>query len=144
MNKLERLKGMTTVVADTGDIDAIAQSTPTDATTNPSLLLKEAQQSQSPHLLEDALRARATLQARVAQRQQSATYRTFVSCTALKGTANGCRLRAGLSGLGAGMGRAVRAFRPFRRAGVSKGDTAIVDVGSRFVAQGGYWQPPLA
>ncbi|WP_273427603.1 transaldolase [Marinobacter sp.] len=41
-NKLEQLKTMTTVVADTGDIDAIAQWRPQDATTNPSLLLKAA------------------------------------------------------------------------------------------------------
>lgn len=40
MNQLEQLKAMTTVVADTGDIDAIAQFKPVDATTNPSLLLK--------------------------------------------------------------------------------------------------------
>lgn len=44
MNKLEQLKQMTTVVADTGDVDAIATYTPTDATTNPSLLYKSAQQ----------------------------------------------------------------------------------------------------
>ncbi|MDK9557439.1 transaldolase [Marinobacter sp. M216] len=41
-NKLEQLKTMTTVVADTGDLDAIAKWRPEDATTNPSLLLKAA------------------------------------------------------------------------------------------------------
>ncbi len=41
-NKLEQLKQFTTVVADTGDIDAIKQFKPIDATTNPSLLLKAA------------------------------------------------------------------------------------------------------
>lgn len=41
-SKLEQLKAMTTVVADTGDIDAIAKWRPEDATTNPSLLLKAA------------------------------------------------------------------------------------------------------
>lgn len=41
-NKLEQLRAMTEVVADTGDIDAIARLKPTDATTNPSLLLKAA------------------------------------------------------------------------------------------------------
>ena len=40
MNKLEQLRTMTTVVADTGDLAAITQLKPTDATTNPSLLLK--------------------------------------------------------------------------------------------------------
>jgi transaldolase len=42
MNKLEQLRTMTTVVADTGDLDAITRLKPTDATTNPSLLLKAA------------------------------------------------------------------------------------------------------
>ena len=42
MTKLDRLAAMSTVVADTGDIDAIAQLKPVDATTNPSLLLKAA------------------------------------------------------------------------------------------------------
>ncbi|MCQ4296665.1 transaldolase [Pseudomonas stutzeri] len=41
-SKLEHLKQFTTVVADTGDIDAIARLKPVDATTNPSLLLKAA------------------------------------------------------------------------------------------------------
>jgi len=55
MNKLEQLKNMTTVVADTGDIDSISAYTPTDATTNPSLLLKAAQKNQYEHLLQDAI-----------------------------------------------------------------------------------------
>ncbi len=38
MNRLESLKRWTTVVADTGDIVAIAEHKPQDATTNPSLL----------------------------------------------------------------------------------------------------------
>ncbi|MEX5684700.1 transaldolase [Pseudomonas silesiensis] len=42
MNKLEQLRQYTTVVADTGDLDAIARLQPYDATTNPSLLLKAA------------------------------------------------------------------------------------------------------
>ncbi len=42
MTKLEQLAAMSTVVADTGDIDAIAKLKPVDATTNPSLLLKAA------------------------------------------------------------------------------------------------------
>ncbi|WP_110972651.1 transaldolase [Pseudomonas huaxiensis] len=41
-SKLEQLKQFTTVVADTGDIDAISRLKPVDATTNPSLLLKAA------------------------------------------------------------------------------------------------------
>jgi len=41
-SKLEQLREMTTVVADTGDIEAIKQYQPEDATTNPSLILKAA------------------------------------------------------------------------------------------------------
>ncbi|KEQ16518.1 transaldolase [Endozoicomonas numazuensis] len=43
MNQLEQLKGMTKVVADTGDIEAIRRYQPVDATTNPSLILKAAE-----------------------------------------------------------------------------------------------------
>ena len=43
MNKLQQLSEMTVVVADTGDLTAIAEYKPQDATTNPSLLLKVAQ-----------------------------------------------------------------------------------------------------
>ena len=56
MSLLESLKKSTTVVADTGDIEAIAQYKPQDATTNPSLLLQAAQQSRYSHLVERALR----------------------------------------------------------------------------------------
>ncbi len=41
-SKLQQLKSMTVVVADTGDIEAIRRFEPVDATTNPSLLLKAA------------------------------------------------------------------------------------------------------
>ena len=41
-SKLDQLRAMTDVVADTGDVDAIAKLKPQDATTNPSLLLKAA------------------------------------------------------------------------------------------------------
>jgi transaldolase len=59
MNRLEQLKAMTEVVADTGDIDAIAQFTPQDATTNPSLLLKAAQLPRYQLLVENAIRVAA-------------------------------------------------------------------------------------
>lgn len=42
-NKLSQLKEFTTIVADTGDIAAIKEYMPEDATTNPSLMLKAAQ-----------------------------------------------------------------------------------------------------
>ena len=54
MSLLESLKRYTVVVADTGDIDAIRQHQPQDATTNPSLLLKAAQQPQYRGLVDTA------------------------------------------------------------------------------------------
>ena len=56
MNKLDQLKTMTQVVADTGDVDAIIQYQPQDATTNPSLLLKAADLPRYQPLLEEAKR----------------------------------------------------------------------------------------
>jgi transaldolase len=54
MNLLDQLRAMTVVVADTGDIESIAQYQPRDATTNPSLLFKAAQMSQYRGLVEEA------------------------------------------------------------------------------------------
>ncbi len=57
MNQLESLRSMTTVVADTGDIDAIERTKPQDATTNPSLILKSAQDPRFASIFESALRS---------------------------------------------------------------------------------------
>src|ERR1700747_1701821 len=54
MKLLESLKQYTTVVADTGDIEAIARHRPQDATTNPSLLFHAAQMPAYRHLVEEA------------------------------------------------------------------------------------------
>lgn len=55
MSKLDALREMTIVVADTGDIDAIRQHQPVDATTNPSLILKAANLPAYESLLTDAI-----------------------------------------------------------------------------------------
>ena len=55
MNKLEQLKKLTTVVADTGDFDSIKQYLPTDATTNPSLVYAASQLPQYQHLVDEAV-----------------------------------------------------------------------------------------
>lgn len=52
--QLEQLKRYTQVVADTGDIDAIATCQPLDATTNPSLLLKAASSDAYQPLIQQA------------------------------------------------------------------------------------------
>lgn len=54
-NQLESLRALTTVVADTGDIDAIKKYQPVDATTNPSLLLKAAALPQYQSLIDEAI-----------------------------------------------------------------------------------------
>ena len=54
-SKLEQLKQFTTVVADTGDLDAISRLQPVDATTNPSLLLKAAALPRYADLLNQAV-----------------------------------------------------------------------------------------
>jgi transaldolase len=51
MNQLESLRKHSVVVADSGDIDAIARWKPQDATTNPSLLLTAAQDARFRHLV---------------------------------------------------------------------------------------------
>lgn len=55
MSKLTQLKSMTTVVADTGDFEAIVDYQPQDATTNPSLIYKAAQMPRYRGLVEDAV-----------------------------------------------------------------------------------------
>ncbi len=57
MNPLEQLRQITTVVADSGDLDAIRALRPTEATTNPSLMLQASQQPQYRALLLQACRA---------------------------------------------------------------------------------------
>lgn len=54
-SKLSQLKTMTVLVADTGDIDAIKKHSPTDATTNPSLIFSASDKPQYRHLIEDAV-----------------------------------------------------------------------------------------
>ncbi len=55
MNKLEKLKKFSTIVADTGEIDEIKKYKPTDATTNPSLILKAAEIDEYAPLIEEAI-----------------------------------------------------------------------------------------
>jgi transaldolase len=54
-SKLDQLKTMTVVVADTGDMEAIRRFEPVDATTNPTLILKAAHMPNYADLLEEAV-----------------------------------------------------------------------------------------
>ncbi|CAF3903094.1 unnamed protein product [Rotaria sp. Silwood1] len=54
-NLLEQLRESTTIVADTGDFESIKKYKPTDATTNPSLILAAANMKQYDNLIEDVI-----------------------------------------------------------------------------------------
>ena len=56
-NLLEQLRSYTTVVADTGDFEAIKKFRPTDATTNPSLITTAAQMPQYQPIVDEVLKA---------------------------------------------------------------------------------------
>tara|TARA_R110002096_G_scaffold200639_6_gene384676 strand:+ start:12948 stop:13901 length:954 start_codon:yes stop_codon:yes gene_type:complete len=56
MSQLDQLKQFTTVVADTGDFESMRKYAPQDATTNPSLILKAAQQEAYRPLVDQAIR----------------------------------------------------------------------------------------
>jgi len=55
MDQLQQLKKMTTLVADTGEIEEIKKHQPTDATTNPSLILAASTKPEYQFLIEEAL-----------------------------------------------------------------------------------------
>ncbi len=55
MSKLQELQKLTTIVADTGEIEEIKKYTPTDATTNPSLIFKASSLPEYKYLIDDAL-----------------------------------------------------------------------------------------
>jgi transaldolase len=57
LDQLKQLKQFTTVVADTGNFKQLAQFTPQDATTNPSLILKAVQQPDYAPLLAETVAA---------------------------------------------------------------------------------------
>ncbi len=54
-SKLEQLRAVTTVVTDTGDMESIRAFKPTDATTNPSLILKAAEMPAYARLVDEAI-----------------------------------------------------------------------------------------
>ena len=61
MNTLDQLKQFTTVVADTGDFNAMRAYAPRDATTNPSLILKAVQQDAYKPLFSETVAANRSL-----------------------------------------------------------------------------------
>jgi len=62
MSQFEQLAKYTVIVADTGDVEAIRKYKPTDATTNPSLILSSVQDPRYAHLFDEAINWSATQQ----------------------------------------------------------------------------------
>jgi transaldolase len=77
-NHLESLKKFSVVVADTGDIESIARFSPQDATTNPSLLLKSAQDPRYQGLVRDAI-SQVSPNAEKSHRVSAVTDQLFVN-----------------------------------------------------------------
>jgi transaldolase len=55
LSKLDQLKRMSVIVADTGDVEAIRAFKPTDCTTNPSLILNASRMPAYSHLVDEAV-----------------------------------------------------------------------------------------
>ncbi|MDT3282008.1 MULTISPECIES: transaldolase [Shewanella] len=78
-NTLEQLKLYTTIVADTGDIEAIKRYQPEDATTNPSLILKAAQIPEYESLIDNAIDWAKSQSADLAQQLDDASDKLAVN-----------------------------------------------------------------
>lgn len=79
MNQFEALQKHTVIVADTGDIAAIREHKPRDATTNPSLLLKAAQMPEYRELVQKAAQAAASVSGTEAERTEAFMDHLFVA-----------------------------------------------------------------
>jgi transaldolase len=125
MNLLESLERWTTVVADTGDIEAIAGHKPQDATTNPSLLLQAAQKPQYQDLVDEALRFALNSPGDEAARAQAFMDKLFVTfgCHILKVVPGrvSTEVDAGLSFDTEGtLAKARRLIDLYRKAGIAR------------------------
>lgn len=77
-SSLAQLKKFTTVVADTGDFEAMKQYKPTDATTNPSLMLSAANMPQYKHLIAKAVEYGRKAGSTPAEQLEAASDKLFV------------------------------------------------------------------
>uniref|UniRef100_A0A1W7R9D6 Transaldolase n=1 Tax=Hadrurus spadix TaxID=141984 RepID=A0A1W7R9D6_9SCOR len=86
MSSLDQLKQFTVVVADTGDFEAMKEYKPTDATTNPSLILAAAKLPQYQHLIDASVKYGKQQGKTVNEQVQYATDKLFVlfGCEILK------------------------------------------------------------
>lgn len=79
MSALDQLKEHTVVVADSGDIKVIGQYKPTDATTNPSLILAAARMPEYQHLLQDAIHYAKAKSSNINEQVEAAMDKVFVN-----------------------------------------------------------------
>ena len=125
MNLVESLKRYTTVVADTGDFEAIAKHKPQDATTNPSLLYQAAQMPDYEHLLEEAIQHALQVSSERAGRAEAFMDKLLVSfgCEILKIVPGrvSTEVDAGLSFDTEGtLAKAHRLIELYRKAGIGR------------------------
>lgn len=78
MNFLDQFREKTTIVADTGDFESIKKYQPTDATTNPSLILAASQLPQYKHLLDQAAEYAKTKSTNLEEQVEIASDKLFV------------------------------------------------------------------
>ncbi len=78
MSLLDQLKTMTTVVADTGDFETLAQYKPQDSTTNPSLIYQAAQMPAYQNLIDEAIEATSSVKGTKEQQTAALIDRLFV------------------------------------------------------------------
>ena len=76
---LDQLKAVNTIVADTGDVGAIRQVKPQDATTNPSLVLKASALPEYAPLIEEAIAYAKSKSSDKAQQIENAADKLAVS-----------------------------------------------------------------
>jgi transaldolase len=125
MNLIDSLKRNTTVVADTGDFEAIAEYRPQDATTNPSLLYQAAQKPQYEDLVNAALRSAAQVSGNESARAEAFMDHLFVNfgCEILKIVPGrvSTEVDAGLSfNIEGSLAKARRLIGLYEKAGVSR------------------------
>ncbi len=79
MNKLDQLKTMTTIVADTGEFEEIKKYHPTDATTNPSLIFAASRMPEYQFLIQEAVQYGKKQSSRRAEQITLALDKVFVN-----------------------------------------------------------------
>src|SRR5262249_13428763 len=130
MNLLDSLKRYSTVVADTGDIEAISKHKPQDATTNPSLIYQAAQMPEYQDLLQEAIRHACECSTDPAARAEAGMEKLFVSfgCEILKVVPGrvSTEIDAGLSFDTAGtLAKAHRLIAMYQEAGINRNRVLI-------------------